>query len=374
MEETLALPVVRNLPQQSTPQDATATLLSALSHKEDQFQLKVDVTEQHSAPVTGPTPPAHYPEGTRVEIVKGGARFLHEDLKKSMSEHMATTKPDFTLRWHDKPVTMNAHGTVVAHGPHPSNDVIVHVVELDVGRYGKHSHVLIHPNGLAPALWKGQDVYVSRDGARYDPQEGFTEMFPSIAEEDWVPIDASCEKRKGKLLTLVHHPEREGVACYVVKLEKVAKPQAVLKGEEKKEEEVVDTAPAPAYVILQGYGLRDQRVLPAYMRQRNAPRTEGRDDRGIPEPRERDYPRNDERDEGGKGGGGKGGGMPHHDRRHSRDNFRGGDRHGGDRSGGRYGGMRDREPEWDRDGRERRGRDGYEVCFAFFSLFYTSVA
>eukprot|EP01063_Lacrimia_lanifica_P013916 TRINITY_DN2050_c0_g3_i1.p1 TRINITY_DN2050_c0_g3~~TRINITY_DN2050_c0_g3_i1.p1 ORF type:complete len:707 (+),score=144.11 TRINITY_DN2050_c0_g3_i1:47-2122(+) len=217
-----------------------------------------------------------YPVGMRVDIIKPGARFSDDKMREAVA--------DRGFQWVDKPLAVNQQGLVLAHTPHPvKEDVMVHVVRVDSVNTGKMNCVLMHPDGLQPALWKGLDVYVSREGARYAPAEGFQELFPEVLEEDWVPPKVALQNKLGKVVTIFQHHTRPETACFLVKIaaEQLPKrpppktPEAPVADDEGKtddekqreaeerEQALAQRVVAPWYAVLQGIGVRDVKIMPA---------------------------------------------------------------------------------------------------------------
>eukprot|EP01062_Namystynia_karyoxenos_P062881 TRINITY_DN55736_c0_g1_i1.p1 TRINITY_DN55736_c0_g1~~TRINITY_DN55736_c0_g1_i1.p1 ORF type:complete len:674 (+),score=183.10 TRINITY_DN55736_c0_g1_i1:127-2022(+) len=202
-----------------------------------------------------------YPVHSRISIEKPGSRFSDPKMKEQYEGE---------VRWMDASVAIpdNSYGTVVGHVQHPKRDLTVHVVRVDPNRRPGRTAppragdmVLMHPEGISVALWKGQICSVLNPGARYASTE---KEFTAVVTEELIPpelwagendyiVGRSSRVGFARLVSCFAHPGREsqdGVPAPIVCLVRV-------------EESANTSNPANGkYYLIQDAGLGDMKLAP----------------------------------------------------------------------------------------------------------------
>ena len=182
--------------------------------------------------------------GEKVEIIKPGSRFNDKNMQEEINEGISDGSK---YQWDEKPLRANQYGTVVNHTSHSiRKDITVHVINLHGVKTVSNLHVLIHPDGLTQSLWKGQLIFVCREGAKYTPSEGFSDLLPWIPDCQWIPPTKSIQNKHGRIVSILrHHSLNSDV--YLVRLE-------------------LSDSPTTKYAILKSHGLRDYAQMPSYLK------------------------------------------------------------------------------------------------------------
>eukprot|EP01062_Namystynia_karyoxenos_P082879 TRINITY_DN9422_c0_g1_i7.p1 TRINITY_DN9422_c0_g1~~TRINITY_DN9422_c0_g1_i7.p1 ORF type:complete len:408 (+),score=132.44 TRINITY_DN9422_c0_g1_i7:100-1323(+) len=157
-----------------------------------------------------PANPGRYALGTRVEVVKPALRLFDD----GMRDQVKAKKYDWMG---DNAPVINGHvGVVADYVRHPQMDKFIHVVRLDHMPQGRNV-ILMDPDGIKTAVWKGQLVMVANPGAKYDTTEkAWVNLMPKMTEQKrWAESADVVANKTARVQAVIKHPKtkREILIC-----------------------------------------------------------------------------------------------------------------------------------------------------------------